>query len=64
VLLEGQADLMHDVGEDDVWRDLYRRIAGAVVKTWRMPVKGEEQDGIWHRRYYGAATKLARKERS
>jgi nitroimidazol reductase NimA-like FMN-containing flavoprotein (pyridoxamine 5'-phosphate oxidase superfamily) len=27
VLVEGQAELVHDVGEDDVWRDLYRRIA-------------------------------------
>ena len=27
VLAEGRAELVHDIGEDDVWRDLYRRIA-------------------------------------
>ncbi len=27
VLLEGKAELVHDIGEDDVWRDQYRRIA-------------------------------------
>ena len=27
VLLEGNAELVHDVGEDDVWRDRYRRMA-------------------------------------
>ncbi|MGI9324428.1 MAG: pyridoxamine 5'-phosphate oxidase family protein [Pseudomonadales bacterium] len=27
VLAEGQAELVHDVGADDVWRDQYRRIA-------------------------------------
>ena len=31
VLAEGAAQLMHDIGEDDVWRDLYRRIAERYV---------------------------------
>lgn len=31
VLLEGEAELVHDIGEDDVWRDQYRRIAGRYV---------------------------------
>jgi PPOX class probable F420-dependent enzyme len=93
VLLEGRAELVHDVGADDAWRDLYRRIArryvpaaaaeayiqntidqprglyrlrlaDAAVTTWRMPLEGEAQDGIWHQRYYEAGTKLARKELS
>jgi nitroimidazol reductase NimA-like FMN-containing flavoprotein (pyridoxamine 5'-phosphate oxidase superfamily) len=31
VIAEGAAELVHDVGEDDAWRDLYRRIAGRYV---------------------------------
>lgn len=31
VLVEGAAELVHDVGEDDAWRDLYRQIAGRYV---------------------------------
>ncbi len=31
VLAEGTAELVHDVGEDARWRDLYRRIAGRYV---------------------------------
>jgi PPOX class probable F420-dependent enzyme len=31
VIVEGRAELVHDVGEDDVWRDLYRRIAKRYV---------------------------------
>lgn len=27
VLVEGEAELVHDIGVDDVWRDRYRRIA-------------------------------------
>ena len=27
VIVEGDAELVHDLGEDDRWRDLYRRIA-------------------------------------
>ncbi len=28
VVARGRAELVHDLGADDVWRDLYRRIAG------------------------------------
>ncbi|MDP6377054.1 MAG: pyridoxamine 5'-phosphate oxidase family protein [Pseudomonadales bacterium] len=31
VVVEGEAELVHDVGEDDVWRDRYRRIAERYV---------------------------------
>ena len=31
VIIEGVAELVHDVGEDDVWRDQYRRIVGRYV---------------------------------
>lgn len=31
VLLEGSAELVHDVGNDDEWRELYRRIARRYV---------------------------------
>jgi len=27
VIVEGEAEIVHDLGEDDRWRDLYRRIA-------------------------------------
>ena len=27
VVIEGRAELLHDLGEDDIWRDLYLRIA-------------------------------------
>ena len=27
VVVEGQVELLHDLGDDDLWRDLYRRIA-------------------------------------
>jgi nitroimidazol reductase NimA-like FMN-containing flavoprotein (pyridoxamine 5'-phosphate oxidase superfamily) len=85
VIAEGRAELVHDVGEDDVWRDRYRRIAKryvpesaaeayvqntieqprglyrlnlatATVKTWRMPLEGEAEAGIWHERYYVPGT--------
>ncbi len=81
VIVEGSAELVHDIGEDDSWRDLYRRIAAryipgeaaeayvqntineprglfrvplaaSKVRSWRMPVEGEAQEGIWHQRYY------------
>lgn len=87
VIVEGVAELVFDVGSDDEWRDLYRRIAcryvsqseaqayiqntieqpralyrvpmaGAHVKTWRMPIEGEAADGIWHHRYYVRGTQL------
>ena len=31
VLVDGSAELVHDIGEDDVWRDQYRRIAKRYV---------------------------------
>lgn len=31
VIAEGEAELVHDVGADDEWRDLYRRIATRYV---------------------------------
>lgn len=85
VLVEGNAELVHDIGSDAVWRERYRRIArryvddagadgyirntieqprglyrvqleGASVKTWRMPIPGEDGMGIWHDRYYKPGT--------
>jgi hypothetical protein len=85
--VEGRAELVHDVGSDDVWRDQYRRIASryvdpegaeayvantineprglyrvklddADVKTWRMPLEGEDGMGIWHNRYYQPNTRF------
>ncbi|MBL6689384.1 MAG: pyridoxamine 5'-phosphate oxidase family protein [Pseudomonadales bacterium] len=89
VIVEGSAELVHDLGNDDAWRDLYRDIARryvppdaaeayvhntidqeralyrlpldeATVKSWRMPVEGEDQTGIWHQRYYAAGTKFSK----
>jgi len=38
-------------------RALYRlELGGARVKTWRMPLDGEAQEGIWHERYYVPGT--------
>lgn len=31
VIIEGRAELLHDVGEDDQWRELYLRMAGRYV---------------------------------
>jgi PPOX class probable F420-dependent enzyme len=31
LVIDGIAELCHDVGEDDLWRDRYRRIAGRYV---------------------------------
>ena len=88
MIIEGAAELIHDLGEDDAWRDLYRRIAkryvpdeaadayvdntddqdrglyrvvmaDSVVKSWRMPVDGEPETGIWHQRYYAAGTRYS-----
>jgi PPOX class probable F420-dependent enzyme len=42
-------------------RGLYRvALAGATVKTWRMPLPGEAAEGIWHQRYYQPNTKFNR----
>lgn len=88
VTLEGRARVVHELGEDDRWRDLYGRIAtryvpaesaeayvratidqprallaislaDSRVRTWRMPVAGEEYSGIWHQRYYEPGSKLS-----
>ncbi len=85
VLVEGRAELIHDIGNDDLWRGRYRSIArryvddegadgyirntinqprglfrvilaGADVKTWRMPLPNEAGMGIWHERYYTPGT--------
>jgi nitroimidazol reductase NimA-like FMN-containing flavoprotein (pyridoxamine 5'-phosphate oxidase superfamily) len=31
VLVQGRSEIVHDVGRDDEWRELYRRIAGRYV---------------------------------
>jgi len=87
VIVEGSAELVHDLGGDDNWRGLYLEMAKryipetaetylfhtidqeralyqvrmnrADVKTWRIPVEGESQKGMWHKRYYAPGTKLA-----
>lgn len=33
---------------------------GVTVTTWRMPLDHEDQTGIWHRRYFGDGTIMAR----
>ena len=30
------------------------------TKSWRMPLKGEDETGIWHQRYYAKGTKFSR----
>lgn len=88
VTVQGDARVVHEPGEDDQWRELYRQIAKRYVpdeaadayvddtidqpraliavpldtsrlSTWRMPVEGEDETGIWHRRYYGEGTHMA-----
>ena len=87
VVVRGRADIVHEVGNDDAWRDRYRRIAGryipaddanayvdgtddqpralcavdlagAEVRSWRMPVAGEAYDGIWAKRYWTEDAKI------
>ncbi len=42
-------------------RALYRlALAGAKIRTWRMPVGDEPANGIWHPRYYAPGTKFSR----
>ena len=86
VLADDRVELVHDIGDDDLWRDLYRDIASryiredaaeayvhntidqrrglyrlflpeASVKSWRLPLRGERAEGIWHDRYYGEGTR-------
>ena len=81
VVVRGTAEVVHEVGTDDAWRDRYRRItqryipvddanayvdgtddqpralcsvtlAGADVRTWRMPIGDEPYQGIWAKRYW------------
>jgi len=87
VIVEGAAELVHDIGDDENWRGLYMEIAKryipetavtylfhtadqeralyqirmdrADVKTWRIPVEGESQKGMWHQRYYAPGTKFS-----
>ncbi len=33
-------------------------LAGSKVRSWRMPLAGEEYSGIWHQRYYADGSKL------
>lgn len=33
VVVRGRADIVHEVGNDDAWRDRYRRIAGRYIPT-------------------------------
>lgn len=89
VIVEGRAELVFDLGEDEAWRDRYRSIAcryvspeaadayiedtidqpralyrlplaSSTVRSWRMPLEGEDRAGIWHQRYYESGTKLKR----
>ena len=34
-------------------------LADSEVKTWRMPLDGENPTGIWHQRYYAPGTKFS-----
>jgi PPOX class probable F420-dependent enzyme len=87
VVVRGVARIVHDLGQDDAWRDLYRRIARryvpseaadayvdvtddqrrallavslarSEVRSWRMPIAGEPQKGIWADRYYTPDAKM------
>ena len=43
----------------DQERALYRvALADSTVKSWRMPLQGEPNTGIWHKRYYAQGTKF------
>ena len=90
IIVEGKATMVHDLGEDSLWRDLYTEMAERYigpefvreyventidqeralfnlplcdknVKSWRMPIKGEDETGIWHKRYYAKGTKFSEK---
>jgi nitroimidazol reductase NimA-like FMN-containing flavoprotein (pyridoxamine 5'-phosphate oxidase superfamily) len=83
VTIRGRVEILHEPGEDDAWRDIYRAIAlrywepapttayldrtrhlgRALVAlpfaygapgstTWRLPLPGEDPDGIWADRYW------------
>ena len=87
VVVRGRARIVHELGEDDAWRELYRRIArryvppeaadgyvdvtddqrrallavslpDSEVRSWRMPLEGENYKGIWADRYYTSDAKI------
>ena len=87
VVVRGRVRVVHELGEDDAWRDLYRRIArryvpreaadgyvdvtddqrrallavslpDSEVRSWRMPLEGEDYKGIWADRYYTPDAKI------
>ncbi len=89
IIVEEKATMIHDLGEDKIWRDLYTEMAERYIdpefareyvkntidqeralfrisltkentKSWRMPLKGEDETGIWHQRYYAKGTKFSR----
>ena len=89
VVVRGRANIDFEVGNDDAWRDRYRRIAqryipvkdanayvdgtddqpralcsvalaGAEVRSWRMPVGDESYNGIWAKRYWTKDAKVLR----
>ena len=44
----------------DQQRALFRvAFDSSLVKSWRMPVEGEPENGIWHQRYYAPGTKFS-----
>jgi nitroimidazol reductase NimA-like FMN-containing flavoprotein (pyridoxamine 5'-phosphate oxidase superfamily) len=85
VTVQGTAEVVHQAGEDALWRDIYLELAGRYVSpeyaaayvdgtagqprpllavdladsrvsSWRMPLEGEPESGIWAKRYYVAGT--------
>ena len=88
LILEGEAEMLHDLGEDNLWRDRYRRMAqryvpeeaanryvnntidqpralfalplpNAGMRSWRMPVGDEPEEGIWAQHYYAPGSKFS-----
>ena len=89
IIVEEKVTMIHDLGEDEIWRDLYTEMAERYIdpefareyvqntmdqeralfrvpltdentKSWRMPLKCEDETGIWHQRYYAKGTKFSR----
>lgn len=92
IIIDGEVQLVHDIGEEDEWRELFRDmmkryrpaeeadayvdntidqkrglykivLADSKVITWRIPIEGENETGIWHQRYYGEGTDYAEKSK-
>lgn len=88
LIVEGKAEIHHDLGQDDLWRDRYRRMAQrylskkaadhyiqstidqpralfalplskAVMRSWRMPVGDEPEQGIWAQHYYASESNFS-----